>query len=151
MFNFWFSPMGRAARADYWYWLIAPSVVIGFMLIVIGPFVLAPGVFGGVMFVALSVFLLSHTILCIKRLHDMSLSGIYALALIIPALGAIWIFLDPHAVNFAALSGADDQVRLAALGVFALVFGPFMYVLGLIWFVEGKDGVNRYGRDPLYR
>lgn len=89
--------------------------------------------------------------LSIKRLHDQSLSGWYSIALILPlALGGAWIAY-PDAVDFAAIDRAEDRVKLALLGMFAIMFAPFAYVLGLIWFVMGKDGVNRYGRDPLYR
>lgn len=151
MVEFWFSPKGRAARADYWYWLMIPAAAGAVALGLIGPLIFGPDIGSILLLAGFAVFFISHMALSIKRLHDQSLSGWYSIALILPlALGGAWITY-PDAIDFAAIDGAEDRVKLALLGMFAIVFAPFAYVLGLIWFVIGKDGVNRYGRDPLYR
>jgi uncharacterized membrane protein YhaH (DUF805 family) len=143
--------LGRAARADYWYWLIVPAFGAGLAILGLGQLILSPTGFHALAFVAFAVFVLSHTIVSIRRLHDLSMTGWWAAALIIPPVIAGWYYLDPGIIDFEALLRADDATRLVGLVAFSAAFAPFAYVLGLIWFVMGKDGVNRYGHDPLYR
>lgn len=151
MLSFWFSPFGRAARADYWYWLMAPAAAATIVLSIIGPLMLGHIVAKGLLIGGAAIFCISHTALAIRRLHDQSVSGWYALALVVPLGGAGIALVAPGALDFEALNSADDHVKLALLGLFAAVFAPFAIVLDMIWFRIGKDGGNRYGRDPLYR
>jgi uncharacterized membrane protein YhaH (DUF805 family) len=151
MVDFWFSPFGRTARADYWYWLVLPYVIS----VVLAGF-LGPGLIGresSAFFVLLftCVFFVSHLAIAIKRLHDVGTSGWYSAALIIPFGLAIAYLAQPDRVDISALDRASDEMRLVFLAAFSAVFAPFAYVLGLIWFVMGTDGKNRYGYDPLYR
>lgn len=151
MMAFYFSPFGRAARVDYWYWLVLPFAAVAGVLVVLGPAVLGHRTSETFLLCLLVVFFVAHTMVGIKRLHDQSLSGWLSLALIPPfaALGA-YVF-DPTLVDIAALARASEAFRLVLLVGFTVVFVPFAFVLGSIWFVMGKDGKNRYGYDPLYR
>lgn len=151
MFAFWFSPVGRAARADYWYWLICPFVISIAILLYLGPLIFSHSSIEVIVFMIFVVFVISHMAMAIKRLHDLNISGWYSTALILPFVVAGAFIADPHLVDFGALEKAPDDVRLTVLGVFSVVFAPFAYVLGHIWLFMGNDGTNRYGRDPLYR
>jgi uncharacterized membrane protein YhaH (DUF805 family) len=151
MLEFWFSPYGRAARADYWYWLVLPGLAGAASIILIGPIVFGRDGASFLLLVGFVLFCVSHMALAVKRLHDQSLSGWYSTALILPFFAAAGAIGSPDAVDLAALDRASEHVRLVLLAVFAVVFAPFAFVLGLIWFGAGKDGVNRYGHDPLYR
>lgn len=152
MLEFWFSPKGRAARADYWYWLMVPAAAAGAAIVFIGPILLGQQVASILLIVGFLFFCFSHSALAIKRLHDQSLSGWYALALFVPfAIAGAFLASPEPLIDIHALDRAPDTLRLALIGAFAAIFAPFAYVLWRIWFVIGKDGVNRYGKDPLYR
>ena len=62
------------------------------------------------------------TALCVKRLHDVGVSGWWLLAFI----GALWL---------AAVTGLDHR-NLVTVALFAV-------------FVPGKRGDNRFGADPI--
>lgn len=151
MLTFWFSPHGRAARADYWYWLMLPAAVAGGIVALAGPPILGSSATATLMIAGFVVFSMSHTAMSIKRLHDQSLSGWYVLALAVPFGMAAAAIGSPSVLDVEELNRAEDHVKLALLGLFAAIFAPFAAVTHLIWFRMGKDGVNRYGRDPLYR
>jgi uncharacterized membrane protein YhaH (DUF805 family) len=151
MVSFLFSPNGRASRSDYWYWLIAPAGILAFIVLVLLPLVLGHGLPALVILAGLFLFFVIHTVIAIKRLHDQSKPGWLVIALILPMVVGAILVATPDAIDFSALERAPVEVRLTLLAGFAAVFGPCLYVLGLIWTVQGKDGVNRYGRDPLYR
>jgi uncharacterized membrane protein YhaH (DUF805 family) len=152
MLEFWFSPYGRAARADYWYWLMVPALIGAAVLVFMGPIILGPQVASILLLIGFTIFFFSHMAMAIKRLHDQSLSGWYGLALVVPFAVAGALLASPEPlIDIHALDNAPDELRLIAIAVFAAVFTPFATVLWRIWFVIGKDGVNRYGKDPLYR
>lgn len=151
MFEFWFSPYGRAARADYWYWLMLPAAAIAVFLASLAPVLFGHETADALALGALAIFFLSHSAMSIKRLHDLSMPGWYVIALIVPFVVTGVFIAWPRAVEFGALAQAGHDVKIAVVAVFAAVFAPFAAVLNMIWFRMGKDGVNRYGRDPLYR
>lgn len=151
MLAFYFSPYGRTTRADYWTWLVGPYFGIVVFALILFPDLLGDE-FTRIFLADLTiVFFVSHTVLAIRRLHDLSITGWWVVALFVPFIFAIWLTFDPRAIDFGELDRSDDVVKLTVLAMFSAVFAPFAYTLGLIWLEPGIDGKNRYGYDPLYR
>lgn len=85
------------------------------------------------------------TTLVVKRLHDLGVSGWWAIPLVAPmtlwsgSRGLVALFAPELATDLA------PRVSWTALIVSALVFGAATLVLGLI---PGQRRDNRYGPDP---
>ncbi|WP_456315093.1 DUF805 domain-containing protein [Pseudomonas shirazensis] len=108
---------GRARRSEYWYFALANGI-ISILLIVLGAII--GGVFGDAM---------------TGGIIGYALFGLYALATVIPTLGAVVRRL--HDVNKSGW----------------FYFIAFVPLVGGIWilvllFTEGDRGTNQYGPDP---
>ncbi|MGD2133369.1 MAG: DUF805 domain-containing protein [Maricaulaceae bacterium] len=112
-FAFLMTPSGRASRADYWlkYWLpffalsflvFVPLVVVTASLIPVmvntaGPADLWPIALGQALSHSILIdILLIWPAFCVlaKRLHDRGKSAWFLLILLIPIVGAIWMFIE---------------------------------------------------------
>lgn len=151
MLSFWFSPFGRTSRSDYWSGLVVPFLVVFVLIAVLSPIVLEDRSTDAVILTLLTLFAISHTFCSIRRLHDLGLSGWLVLALVIPMILGLGYLFEPSLFNWRAVIEPREETRFLILALVTLVIAPFAYVLALVWFTMGKDGMNRYGKDPLYR
>ncbi len=81
---------GRAARAEYWYFVLfnfLVSIVLGIISGMLGD---DSGILGGLYSLAV---LIPSIAVSVRRLHDTGRSGWMLLLLLIPIVGFIWIFV----------------------------------------------------------
>ena len=78
---------GRLPRGQFWLQAIVLWLVLYMLSSALGE--LARGI---VVWLVDGFVLISLLILCIRRLHDCNYSGKWLLAVLVPVLGAIWLF-----------------------------------------------------------
>ncbi|MBG6192143.1 uncharacterized membrane protein YhaH (DUF805 family) [Arthrobacter sp. CAN_A212] len=96
---------GRASRSEYWWWALVATLV-GSLLNVLtnagggispsnGEMTAAPAVITGYLLIAIwgLATIIPSIALTIRRLHDVNLSGWFLLLGLIPALGALALFV----------------------------------------------------------
>src|SRR5262245_54404523 len=95
--KFYFSPVGRVNRKQFWLWLILPLTAIGILLAFVdaatGNYDTETGIglLSGI-FALLS--LIPPVLVYIKRFHDRDKSGWWVLIGLIPIIGAIWLLIE---------------------------------------------------------
>lgn len=144
-----FTTHGRLNRKSY----IFRSILIGILTTIIFIFLTiydyaAASYLGKVLFttvfLTLVIFLLiSNNSLTVRRLHDISASGYWAIIWIIPQLiGYVMI-----------LSGDIYMLALGYISGISSLYTIFYFVDFIMWiillFLRGKEGDNAYGPDPL--
>lgn len=131
----YFSFRGRANRQRYWltslaiYGLLMVSIMIGFMIPVVGMILVAVG------FVAAAWAGLATAA---RRMHDRNKSAWWLLAMYLPML------LLSGLGEVASMSDPDAGVAFSALSL------PFsIWILVELGCLKGTTGPNRFGEDPL--
>lgn len=161
---------GRATRAEFWWWILATtlvSVVLNVLDGILGFFLL--GIYGGAPFGLNSLDLLSTLFalaiilpglaVTVRRLHDIGRTGwwqlvwiVIGLAGFIPAASGIALSVVSalsSGSGWNALGEASFWVPIAiGVALTALVWLG-LFVWWLIWMVTpGQPGPNIYGPDP---
>ena len=161
---------GRATRAEYWWWVLATTLV-GFAIGAVD------GVINVVMNAAIGygysplstifslAILLPNLAVTARRLHDIGKSGWWQLAWwLIAGLGWI-IFVIALAISLISIfSGADFDrgmegfFRSVGFGDFvpaiiglaiAIIVTLAVFIWVLVWMIrQGQTGPNRFGPDP---
>ena len=127
-----FSFKGRIGRRDFWVWIVLWLVAMALLFILV-----ANGILDAQTAAFMLVCLLWPTsAVVVKRLHDRSKSGLWALFMIVA-----WMLL---AGNWAVLGGIWQWV----VGRFVPTAIIVMLLLDLGAFV-GTPGENKYGKDTL--
>lgn len=131
---------GRSARAEYW-WFMLFYMVAGFAIDAVD---MAIGSEMGVLGLTYTFALLIPSIsVTVRRLHDISLSGWWIVAVIAPA--AVFGFQS----SFAALEENFNGVAPTGSSLLAIsAFVIFCLVLTICMALPGNKGDNRYGADP---
>lgn len=152
MWNFLFSPTGRASRRDYWMRFVLPYVGIAIVAAILDVIVFGSAGIDGKgsgpfqAIVALFYFWPSLAV-SIKRLHDRGLSGWWIggqFIAIIAAAVVAYMYLSG-----ARESGATPETPLGLIAVLGALVLVWFYVLIQMWFFRGQVGDNKYGPDPL--
>lgn len=161
---------GRAARAEFWWWVLAVvivSIALGMVDAVIEAlsgwdgFSLLSGIF------SLAV-LLPNLAVTVRRLHDIGKTGWWVLLWIVLVVGP-WLILAGLVLvavfgSLAAAGSAPGPVEaigdlvtglalvwvLAILGlIFAILVSLAVVIWQIVWLArQGETGANRYGPDP---
>ncbi|WP_313109512.1 DUF805 domain-containing protein [Atlantibacter sp.] len=127
-----FSFKGRIGRRDFWVWIVLWLVAMALLFILV-----ANGILDAQTAAFMLVCLLWPTsAVVVKRLHDRSKSGLWALFMIVA-----WMLL---AGNWAVLGGIWQW----GVGRFVPTVIIVMLLLDLGAFV-GTPGENKYGKDTL--
>ena len=148
---FYLSFKGRVSRKDYWLFLVAPVLVLLVGLVLLGPRIAGHGGAGVGALSVLAMFLVAHSFVSVKRLHDSSKSGWWAVPFHVGVLALVGLIAWPNIIDFSALATSPPEVRAMAAGLFSGLTVPAAFAAYHMWFTPGKDGKNRYGYDPLYR
>ena len=87
-----FTKSGRASRSEYWFWVLGGLVFqitmfVGSIIFV----VLEIPVLPGLMMIAPLLLLPGSITVCVRRLHDVGMSGWMWFVALIPLLGAIYL------------------------------------------------------------
>ena len=88
---------GRASRSEYWWWVLASTVVFGLLAVLVavtaGPDPESPSALSAVLTIVLLIVLLAVIVpsiaVTVRRLHDADLSGWFYLLGLIPSVGGI--------------------------------------------------------------
>jgi len=87
----WFSFQGRIARKVYWLHYVLPIAAISILAALVDAMAGTNGVVGLLVNLAVIVPSLAGAV---KRLHDRDRSGWFYLIILIPLIGAIWLFIE---------------------------------------------------------
>lgn len=155
---------GRASRSEYWWWALADALVILALYVVVllgalvgssvdpeGSFTPGPGAaVGGILLVAWWLAtVIPGLALAARRLHDVDLSGLLLLLLLIPTLGGFAIFvmtLLPPNPRGARFDRPDDEVP----GYIVVVPGPGLAPHDYGWPPSPFPYAGPAGGQPLY-
>ena len=128
MNNLLFSYAGRVNRAKFWLGAIILTVLNSIVFGIAGAYASASDDHGSIVFIVLAlicVVVLIATIyasvcLGIKRYHDHGKSGVWVLIQFVPAIGALWYFIEAGCLrgqagpNLYGPDPLDASNRLAA-------------------------------------
>ena len=131
-FAFFFSPMGRVGRRDFWVFGFPTLLVAGLLIREIGGLLALP---------AILIHLWSGIALSSRRCHDVGRTGWWA---VLP-----WICITPLVLTPPFTEVSRSAVELAAFAVFGA--GLLLSVLWLLFAIQiqpGQSGPNRFGPDP---
>ena len=119
------SPRGRIARQSYWLGILPFAA----LAIASAEYTKRGGELPFQVFAAIGLLLWwPQGVLIAKRLHDVTLSGWWA----------ILFFIAPFVASYAGYPELSHRVQIAGLAM--------LFALGLL---PGAHGDNRFGRDPL--
>jgi len=150
--TFYFSASGRISRSQYWLRFILPyALIVGIVQGITqaaGPGSAVFGVFSAIYGLFSLVVIWPSFAILIKRIHDRNKMGWLALAIFIPGL----IFVLMFVAWLAALGLQSDSGT--ALGIMTAVLGVIAAAVGIWVFIEfgcmrGTIGANKYGPDPV--
>ncbi len=152
---------GRATRAEFWWWVLATTIVSmafsavdSFINAVSGAYFFSPlsSVFG-------LAILLPNTAVTARRLHDTGKSGWWQLVWVVVGILAIVPAIVGVIAGLAGFfSGSQDwdiwwsnvswiPIVVGVLVTLAIWLGIFIW--WLVWMVkQGQSGSNHYGPDP---
>lgn len=156
MFQFLFSSKGRVSRLQYNIYFMVPFMVLNWLMYIL------PSWFQynldlllqiSIVTTILSIFLLySFIVVTNKRFHDREVSGWRQLGyFLISLLGGVIFYLavdlnlNPAAMTF---SYTVNNMILSKIGQ-GLFFVPMIIMVIELCVLKGKDGLNKYGPDPL--
>ncbi len=152
---------GRATRAEYWWWVLATTIVSlaisaidSFVSAVSGAYFYSP--FSTIYSLAI---LLPNLAVTARRLHDTGKSGWWQLVWFAIAILAVIPVIVGVLVGLSGLltGGADWGEWWAAISWAPIVVGILVTLLvwigllawWLVWMVkQGRPGPNHYGPDP---
>ena len=155
---------GRATRAEYWWWVLATTLV-SFALSAIDSFISALAglyVYSPLSTVFGLAILLPGLAVTARRLHDTGKSGWWQLVWVaIGVLGTVPLIVGVAIFVIKGFTGADDwafsQWEIDSTGVAALVTGILVSLIiwlaitvwWIVWMArQGQPGPNHYGPDP---
>ncbi len=144
---------GRAARSEYWLWVLFCGVISALLHGLEGGAAQgSPGPIGSVW--SLATFLPGLAV-AVRRLHDTERSG-WWLVLPLVVMVVLGLAVGAVLVEMQGVSGRVSPETVAAMSprLVALLFSAaaWLVVVGLflVWFCSrGTAGSNRYGTDPL--
>jgi uncharacterized membrane protein YhaH (DUF805 family) len=152
MLAFYFSPMGRMTRKDFWLKYVIPIVVIGIVVSIadqaLFPEMLLTSDTGPIAAIVNLVVLWPTIALTTKRFHDRNMSGWWQLLFNV-ALGVGGVVI---AMAMRAGGGPENlppdaaPTILTGLAIILVAAGTELVILG---FLPGTKGRNDYGDDPL--
>lgn len=142
---------GRAPRAEYW-WYILASTVVGFAvgrldnLIPTGPII---GIYGPLSLACTLGLVVPGIAVAIRRLHDINRS-------------AWWILLDAPSYFFVVVAffgkpsdnlfkNMNAAALVPILGIAVIAVLVMMIVMLVFMVTQGTEGPNDYGPDPYGR
>ena len=144
---------GRATRAEFWYWLLATTIVLIVFYAIGGAADALPVTLLGVIFQL--VTLPPSLSVTARRLHDIGRSGWWGLLywFVIGVSFVIW-YLVFVLITYEASPGLEGFDSLfVALALIILV--PTAVVMTVVcvpliksWSRRGQTGLNRFGPDP---
>ena len=132
---------GRAARAEFWWWVLA--IIVATIVTQIIDSILGMKVVGayGPLTLILSVALIVPNIaVSVRRLHDTDRTGWWILLPIVPY--CIALVLGGGAMLSGSMTG------LGTAGIFLLIGAVCALVLLFFYVQPGTPGSNRYGPNP---
>ena len=143
---------GRAANAEYWWWVLA--VFIGQVIVnIVGNAIGAP-ILGLILWLAI---LLPSLAVATRRLHDTGRRGSWlALWIAIYIILGIVMIVSAGALIMGALFGFGDASSFedvmvgGAIGVIVSALGMLpIAIWSIVWLAgKGDDGPNQFGPDP---
>lgn len=143
---------GRAARSEYWWWVLA--VFIGHVIVGIVGTVIDARYLSSILSLAI---LLPSLAVATRRLHDTGRRGSWlALWIMIYIILGIIMIVSTGAFIIGIMSGfggeplSDDVMVGGAIGVLVSVLGTLpIAIWSIIWLAgKGNDGPNQFGPDP---
>ena len=160
----WFSCNGRIGRRTWWvYYFLVPLLLgLAVFLMTLGFSMLLEGLGISRSFdssaVVITMFLMGSQIFswviwlsgCIKRCHDLNLSGRWPLVLVLPGLlftAIYWDLIWADVLKRERSFLANWALSLSWLPLFPL--GSFLLQMVLLGLMRGTRGPNRFGPDPL--
>jgi uncharacterized membrane protein YhaH (DUF805 family) len=123
---------GRAARSEFWWWVLFATLVDTALWAISHPLQIAAG----------AALFLPYLAVSVRRLHDTDRSAWF---LLLPAVGtAIFAFIAGMATLVSPSRGTVMVTAILAI----VALGA--YLLPLVWFCQkGTPGPNSYGEAPL--
>jgi uncharacterized membrane protein YhaH (DUF805 family) len=160
----WFSCNGRIGRRTWWvYYFLVPLLLgLAVFLMTLGFSMLLEGLGISRSFdssaVVITMFLMGSQIFswviwlsgCIKRCHDLNLSGRWPLVLVLPGLlftAIYWDLIWADVLKRERSFLANWALSLSWLPLIPL--GSFLLQMVLLGLIRGTRGPNRFGPDPL--
>jgi uncharacterized membrane protein YhaH (DUF805 family) len=160
----WFSCNGRIGRRTWWvYYFLVPLLLgLAVFLMTLGFSMLLEGLGISRSFdssaVVITMFLMGSHIFswviwlsgCIKRCHDLNLSGRWPLVLVLPGLlftAIYWDLIWADVLKRERSFLANWALSLSWLPLIPL--GSFLLQMVLLGLIRGTRGPNRFGPDPL--
>jgi uncharacterized membrane protein YhaH (DUF805 family) len=160
----WFSCNGRIGRRTWWvYYFLVPLLLgLAVFLMTLGFSMLLEGLGISRSFdssaVVITMFLMGSQIFswviwlsgCIKRCHDLNLSGRWPLVLVLPGLlftAIYWDLIWADVLKRERSFLANWALSLSWLPLIPL--GSFLLQMVLLGLMRGTRGPNRFGPDPL--
>lgn len=139
---------GRASRSEFWWFALFVFMV--YFVFFVAHFIL---VFeykdNFILFSIINICLLMPIIsVCVRRLHDLNLSGLISLILFLTP----WIFLIIFFLYglFMLSYHQIDGLKLQNLGVNLLcIYIIIIIIFAILFTKKGTKGVNCFGKDPL--
>jgi uncharacterized membrane protein YhaH (DUF805 family) len=159
--SFYFSPLGRISRSQYWLRFVLPYIAIVVVLRIASHLSGRQSAAAVAISIILGIFSLvalwPSIAVLVKRIHDRDKSGWLVLVSLIPSmLFTILLFIWVGAAVIAVAAGqtATAAPSLGVLGIVVILLA--LVVLGIhIWFfiefgcMRGTIGANRFGADPV--
>lgn len=133
---------GRAARAEYWWYVLALIIIYILVRIVesiFGVNRMVFGVYGPLTLLIAAATIVPNLAVGVRRLHDTDRSA-WWLLLLVPYLVSAFLMVEAYAAGSMAGFGAAGLVGLVGL-VCCLIFLALMVL-------PGTAGSNRFGPNP---
>jgi uncharacterized membrane protein YhaH (DUF805 family) len=137
---------GRAPRAEYWWYVLAVSI-IGAVVGIIDVRLTGPvyGQQGPLVLILTLALLIPGLAVTVRRLHDTDRSGWWAL---VRVPGYTFTF---GGGTVAGLTGTFKQLPVSGLVAALVLFFGWVIIAVIVFIFEltqGTQGTNRYGPDP---
>lgn len=156
---FLLTPFGRVSRRGFWLGYVAlfavlltaawyadrrMAVQLPTQSAWLEPFAWAVELAGGPLILAVIIILPWVTMMMIlKRLHDRGFGGFMLVWKLVLLIGLAWVAFNARALAPAPWGGVIEILA----GVIALLM--VVRVLAIVLFLQGQEGENRYGPDPI--
>lgn len=126
---------GRARRSEFWWWMLFTVPFTGVVALSSSPVLIS---------VLSLLFLLPHSAVSVRRLHDLGRSGAWL-------LGLFALLVGPSLLALLVLSGGAFGAGLAVLLVGEIVGGVAALAFLVAMALPGRPGSNVYGPSPAHR